>query len=126
VRELEEQLMKSNLERSVSKADQSFLEKLLADKDRTIREWTAAIADIEARQQVLEDENERLRRLVATTSKPVDAPTVVPATAAAGGNTCPTPASTNPPLPTSQPGPISPPTPARPTGIGRPKPRAAV
>jgi hypothetical protein len=121
VRELEEQIIKSNLERSVTKADQSFLEKLLADKDRTIREWTVAIADIEARQQVLEDENERLRRLVATASKAAHALTAAPATAAfaAAGDAGATPA------PASTPAPVSPPAPARPTSIGRPKPRTA-
>ena len=121
VRELEEQIIKSNLERSVTKADQSFLEKLLADKDRTIREWTDAIADIEARQQVLEDENERLRRLVATASKAAPALTAATATAtsAAAGDAGATPA------PASSPAPVSPPAPARPTGIGRPKPRTA-
>mmetsp|Transcript_12 Transcript_12/g.13 ORF Transcript_12/g.13 Transcript_12/m.13 type:complete len:818 (+) Transcript_12:117-2570(+) len=64
VRDLEDQIHRQNMQTSVSQADRSFLENLLAEKDKTIREWSAAIEEIEAKQQVLEEENAHLKRLL--------------------------------------------------------------
>uniref|UniRef100_A0A7S2RPP3 Kinesin-like protein n=2 Tax=Mucochytrium quahogii TaxID=96639 RepID=A0A7S2RPP3_9STRA len=64
VEELEQQVRKSDLERSVSKADRSFLEKLLGEKEKTIKEWGTVIQEIETKQLALEQENARLRFLL--------------------------------------------------------------
>mmetsp|Transcript_4990 Transcript_4990/g.15894 ORF Transcript_4990/g.15894 Transcript_4990/m.15894 type:complete len:803 (+) Transcript_4990:124-2532(+) len=65
VKELEGQLARQDLEHSVGKADRSFLEQLLAEKDEKIREWGEVIHDIEERQERLEAENAQLRAEVA-------------------------------------------------------------
>ncbi len=61
VQELERQVQKHDVQNSVSEADRSFLESLLADRDHTIQEWSAAITDIDEKQKALEAENQQLR-----------------------------------------------------------------
>jgi len=61
VEDLEKQVQKYALEQSVSKADRSFLEKLLREKNKTIADWGEVISDIEKKQEALENENNWLR-----------------------------------------------------------------
>lgn len=65
VAELQAEVQRHALQTSVSKADRSFLENLLAEKNRTIEEWSKVIHDVELQQQALEEENARLRARLA-------------------------------------------------------------
>ncbi|GBG26186.1 Kinesin-related protein 11 [Hondaea fermentalgiana] len=62
--ELEGEVRKYALEQSVTRADRSFLQSMLKEKEATIAEWSTEIAAIEERQRELEEENQSLRQRV--------------------------------------------------------------
>mmetsp|Transcript_19995 Transcript_19995/g.39279 ORF Transcript_19995/g.39279 Transcript_19995/m.39279 type:complete len:848 (+) Transcript_19995:374-2917(+) len=66
VNELEGQVRKYALEQSVTRADRSFLESMLREKDATIAEWSNEIQVIEQRQKELEEENFLLQERICT------------------------------------------------------------